>query len=160
LAKQNCRRSTSFARLSGTVGALPSTSFRSDSSVDRLHQVEDRELVGIGFSEEERVRKLLSYDCLTRRTTVTPLDQEHYGLFGGLIGADRQRRLYLALGCRLARYSPDGYLTDIDVQHDVAPLLQAPVPPSSEWRLNPDGQVLLADPGELGLSIMRVQFDR
>jgi len=129
-------------------------------AVDRFHQVEGGELVGIGFSEEERARKLVGYDCTTRRTAVTPLDQEHYGLFGGLIGADRRSRLYLALGSRLARYSPDGRLSEIDVRRDVAPSLQAPVLPPSEWRVDPDGQVLLADPGEQGLSIMGVRFDR
>ncbi len=68
--------------------------------VDRLHHVEGQELVGIGLDSDSGVRQLVAYQASTRQTTTTPLDQTYYGLF---FGVDRRRRLYLAVGRRLAR---------------------------------------------------------
>ncbi len=41
---------------------------------------------------------------------------------------------------------------------DVAPLLRDRVPPRSQWRLDQQGRVILADAGETGLSFLAIRF--
>jgi hypothetical protein len=132
--------------------------WREPKATDQLHQVQEEEFIAISFNSRQQAFELLNYNVSTRQTTFQSLNNDYYGWFHHLIGTDRNKRLYLALGDELAIYSLEGKIIhQINLWEDAKLGLQEPLPDFPAWRMDKRGNLYFPYAEEAGLSIMKIQ---